>query len=924
MEGTKRILIVDDDENSRRVIQAFLESLGHEFVIARDGFEALEMVTAEIDLVLMDVVMPGMSGFEVVRRMRTNPVSLDVPIIMVTALSERKHRIAAVEAGANDFISKPVDRLELQVRMASLLRMREAQHELLRTNADLRREIQIRRLTEVALRESEARYRDLFEQASDLMYIHDIRGNYQRVNAAVEQILGYTPEEFLKLNFRDIIAPGHLPAVEEHFRRKVDGELDKTGPYEVLVLSSSGNLVWLEVTSRIIRRDGKPVAIQGIGRDITERKRIEEDLRQSEAKYRTIFENSPLGLFHFDAEGTITACNDNFVQIIGSSREKLVGLNTMRDLKDQAMIAAISEALSGRIGHYEGYYSSVTADKTTPTKCDFGPLIGEDNSVIGGIGIVEDITSRKKTETALRQSEEKYRTILETIVDGYYEVDLEGRLILLNDAMEEMLGQSREELIARDCRTFLDMDDIDRVFQAFNTVQRTGKPNPGVSARMVRTDGSHRDVTISIALTRDSRGAPSGFRGIIRDITERKALEEQLRQAAKMQAIGQLAGGIAHDFNNLLTAIIGYCAILMQQALPGDPHIEKLAQIDRAAKRAADLTQQLLAYGRKQVLQAKHMDLNATIRDIGTMLRRIIGETIVIETSLDPELQIVHADPSQLEQIILNLAVNARDAMAGGGTLRIETWNAFVDETHPDHGAEIPSGDYVVLTVTDNGTGMDSKVLPRIFDPFFTTKEKGVGTGLGLSTVYGIVKQHQGHITVRSKPGVGTTFRVYLPAADAEQADRHHATIEEQPEPTGSETVLVVEDEEVVRDLTCESLSLLGYRPLPCADPAEALATAEDYEGTIHVLLTDVVLPQMDGRSLYNELVKLHPNVQVLYMSGYTEDFIVHRGILDPEVRFLQKPFTVTQLAKSIAQALGKKTKPLVGDHQSPQRSPST
>ena len=636
--------------------------------------------------------------------------------------------------------------------------------------------------------------------------------------------------------------------------------------------------------------------------EIAEQEWVRKALLESEEKYRLIFEFSPLGVFHFDRTGTISACNDNFVEIIGSSRDKLVGLHLINDLKDPKIIAAIKQALSGEMGRYQDYYQSVTADKITPVKVEFGPIFGPDGSVVGGIGIVEDITERMKAEDDLRKSEEQYRTILETIADGYHETDIRGTLTLVNDSLCRILGRSREELVGLSYREIMDEQNAKRIFEAYNEVYRTGQSNPGFSYQIIRKDGKTRDVVVSIALIRDAEGSPCGFRGMFRDITEQKVLEEQLRQAAKMEAIGRLAGGIAHNFNNLLTAMIGYSSILMQQLPARSQYQEKLVQISRAAQRAATLTQQLLAFGRKQVLDMKSLDLNMVISDFETMLRRLIGENIEVKTFLKPSLGTVEADPGQIDQILMNLAVNARDAMPEGGALTIETDDIYLDGDYCRSHPEVTPGNYLLFAVTDTGRGMDTETLGRIFDPFFTTKEKGVGTGLGLATVYGIVKQHRGHVSVYSEVGRGTTFKVYLPriegalepftAAQAFTPDR------------GTETVLVVEDEEAVRDISCEALAMLGYLPLAAADSDEAIAISEAHSGRIHLLLTDVVLPKKDGRSLYELLAKTRPDMKALFMSGYTENFVVHHGVLDKEVHFIQKPFTVDHLARKIREVL--------------------
>ncbi len=388
-----------------------------------------------------------------------------------------------------------------------------------------------------------------------------------------------------------------------------------------------------------------------------------------------------------------------------------------------------------------------------------------------------------------------------------------------------------------------------------------------------------------------------------RDITEHKRLEEQLRQAVKMEAVGRLAGGVAHDFNNLLTAIMGYCAMLMQQLPEEGAHVQKLAQINLASERAAALTQQLLAFSRKQVLRMRVVDLNGVISDIGEMLRRLIGEHIDLVTFLDPELPRVRADHGQIEQIIMNLAVNARDAMPHGGRLTLETAYVTLDEEYAKFHLEVKAGSYVMISMSDNGLGMEADTRSRIFEPFFTTKGKELGTGLGLSTVYGIVKQHGGHITVYSEQNVGTTFKIYLPRVEEFPEEMPVSVLTPQ-QPRGDETILLVEDEEIVRNIATEFLQMLGYTLLSVGDPEEALALCADHPGNINLLLTDVILPKMDGRTLSRRLSRIRPDVRVLYVSGYTENAIVHHGVLDHGIHFLQKPFSMDALALKVREVL--------------------
>ena len=414
---------------------------------------------------------------------------------------------------------------------------------------------------------------------------------------------------------------------------------------------------------------------------------------------------------------------------------------------------------------------------------------------------------------------------------------------------------------------------------------------------------------------RSSEGLLYGRLWSFRDISQRKEMEEQLRQARKMETLGSLAGGIAHDFNNLLSPIIGYSELGLGRLPPSDPMAVSLAQILKAARRAADLTRQILAFSRKQMLEVCVIDLNEVISDYEDMLRRLLGETITINIVLNRASAPVRADRSQIEQVVLNMAVNARDAMPEGGSLTIETAEVFLDQRYAERHVEVASGDYVMLSISDTGVGIEEAIRDRIFEPFFTTKERGKGTGLGLATSFGIIKQHHGHLWVYSEPGHGTTFKIYLPKAEEGVGVAADRSPEAQLAPSSGEHVLVVEDDEMVRELVCETLLAHGFQVSEADQPAVALSLI-DRIAPVDLLLTDVIMPQMNGRELHRQLSGRIPGLKVLYMSGYSENVIADQGMLYAGVDFLQKPFSVRSLLEKVQQVVGRPVEqgPFAGD----------
>jgi PAS domain S-box-containing protein len=506
-------------------------------------------------------------------------------------------------------------------------------------------------------------------------------------------------------------------------------------------------------------------------------------------------------------------------------------------------------------------------------------------------------------EERLRENEERFRAMTESAVDAVVTADANGDIVSWNrgaravfgHAPEEVLGTPLARLVPEHLRV-VDASGRERIAPT----DVTPAPARPVELEGVRKDGRAFPIELSLARWEARRG--SFLTVIIRDVTERRQLEEQFRQAQKMESIGRLAGGLAHDFNNLLTVIGGHADLLHARLAPEDSLARRIGLIQEAAAHAADLTKQLLAFSRKQVLAPKVLDLNAIVAEIEPMLGRLIGEDVDLVTAPARGLGSVKADPAQIKQILFNLAVNARDAMPQGGKLTIETENVELDEPYTRLHADVQPGPYVMLAVTDTGVGMDEETRSRIFEPFFTTKAAGLGTGLGLATVYGIVKQSNGTISVYSEPGLGTAFKVYLPRVP-ESADTVPA---EAPAGAraGSETILLVEDNEMVRALTCEILKRYGYTVVEAEHGADALAIARRYHGPIHLLLTDVVMPEMSGPELVGRLAPLRPQMKIIYMSGYTADAIDHQGMLDEGIEFLAKPIGVDTLVRKLREVL--------------------
>ena len=636
-----------------------------------------------------------------------------------------------------------------------------------------------------------------------------------------------------------------------------------------------------------------------------EQARAEEARRQGEERFRALIEHGADAVALVAPDGTLLFASHSIERLLGFTPAELVGHPGFERVHPDDLPrvhAALRNIIANpgtpaglelRWRHKDGswrYIDGVAVDRLAEPS-------------VGAIVVnFRDVSERRTAEAALRDSEERYRTLVEGVRDIIFALSPEGTISSLNPAFETITGWRREAWVGQPFERLVHPEDLPLALELLGRVVR-GELRPASQFR-VRTAKSDYRVGEFSATPQLHEGRLVGILGIGRDVTERVQLEQQLRQAQKMEAVGRLAGGIAHDFNNILTAITGYADLLLEDLGATDPRRQDADEIHKAADRAAGLTRQLLAFSRQQVLQPTVLEVNKLVSDLEKMLRRLLGEDVALTTQLAPTTGRVKADPGQLEQVIMNLAVNARDAMPNGGKLTLETGNVDLDESYATDHYPARAGPFVMLAVSDTGTGMSEATQAHMFEPFFTTKEKGKGTGLGLATVYGIVKQSGGFIWVYSEVGHGTTFKLYLPRVQelAERASQPAQTPARAAR--GTETVLVVEDEAPVRSVARQVLERHGYTVLEAPSAEAALDIATRYSGAIHLLLTDVVMPGLNGRELATRLADLRPDARVIFMSGYTDDAVTRHGVLEPGSAYVQKPFTPDAIARKVREVL--------------------
>jgi two-component system cell cycle sensor histidine kinase/response regulator CckA len=879
MSTPLRILIVEDSADDAEV--AMLEmSRGGPAPDWRRVENAGEMRAAlaerSWDAVLSDFTMPGFGAAQAFAMCRESDP--DLPFIVVSGTIGEQRAVEMMRAGAADYLLKN-----------SLARLPAAVEREVR-EAENRRE---RRVLELATQ----RLASIVESSEDAILCTDLDGRVQSWNGAAERMFGYTFAEVV--GRADVLIPPDLVGeVRERDGRLARGE--HVPPFETVRMRKGGEMISVAVTLSPLRVGGQVVSKSALYRDITERKRSEEAFQASELRYRTLVAATAAIVWDSPASGEFDSDQPSWTAFTGQTLEQHRGwgwLNAIhpddREHSGRAWATAVTSRTAYHVEHQvcraDGEYRHMSARAV--------PVIDPGGAILEWVGVHTDVTDQKRAEADLRTRDRAIQAATQGIlITDPSQPD--GPIVYASPGFERLTGYAAGEAVGRNCRFLQGRDTDPDAVARLRSAVREARPCT-VELLNYRKDGSNFWNELSVSPVRDEDGRLTHFVGVQTDVTQRRLLEEQFRQSQKMEAFGQLAGGVAHDFNNLLTVINGYSDLLLMRMPPGDPGRVMVEEIQKAGELSASLTRQLLVFTRKQVVAPKVLDLDAIVADAEKMLRRMIGEDVRLETNLGGEGGRVRADPGQLEQVLMNLAVNARDAMPRGGCLTIETRHAELDEGHGD----LVPGRYAVLAVSDTGSGMTREVRSRIFEPFYTTKGVGKGTGLGLAVVHGIVEEAGGQIAVRSEVGVGTTFEVYLPWVDQPVATRPSRS-GDRTAPRGAETVLLVEDEEGVRALTRHVLAAAGYAVLEAADGDEALDIAAGHAGPIHLLMTDVVMPGLGGRELADRVLALHPAAKVLYVSGYTDDAVVRHGVLEEDVQFLQKPFSPGMLAIKVREVL--------------------
>jgi len=783
-------------------------------------------------------------------------------------------------------------------------------------------DITARKHAEEGLLESEARFRTLVEEAPEALFVHS-DGHVKYVNPAFLELIGAaTPEDLLDRDIMLIIAPEYHEAALNHIKRQK--ETGMRMPFvEREYLRMDGSRVPVETSTVFIKFQGCDAHLVFV-RNINERKEIEGRLLKSEELYRIVAD------FTYDWEYWMGT--DGRFRYISPSVERITGYSVSDFQEDSGLICRIIHPQDRR--RMEAHISAIQDRNVDEQNLEYRivtksgeerwlshvciPISLSDGTYMGRRASNRDITEGKKTESDLKKSEEFYRLLAENASDVIWLFDVAiGRFTYVSPSVERLLGYTAEEAVGQTLGQFLPSDAYQSIYETLQ--ERIARYQLGDESRKVlttevdqlRKDGSLVSTEMVTTLLADEMRQVKMIIGVTRNITERKRMEKegeklqgQLLQAQKMESVGRLAGGVAHDFNNMLGVILAHSELAILGVDPSQRLHAHIKEIKKAAERSASLTRQLLAFARKQIISPRVIDLNEVVEGTLKMLRRLIGEDIDLAWLPGEISSQVKMDPSQIDQLLANLCVNARDAISGVGKVTIETRNVSLDDEYCATNPGFLPGEYVLLAVSDNGCGMKKETLNKLFEPYFTTKELGKGTGLGLATVYGIVNQNGGFINVYSEQGKGSTFKIYLPRyrGETETLQQEEPT---EPVPRGQETILLVEDEQQMLEVTKMMLQNQGYTVLSTSRPKEAIRLAKQHKGKIDLLVTDVVMPAMSGKDLAKQLLSHYPDLKCLFMSGYTADTIAHHGVLDEGVHFIQKPFSIKDIAVKVREVLG-------------------
>ncbi|MCA9057263.1 MAG: PAS domain S-box protein, partial [Planctomycetaceae bacterium] len=746
--------------------------------------------------------------------------------------------------------------------------------------------------------------RAVVRSTTDAVFVKDRQGKYLLFNEAAGNFVGVPAVDVIGLDDHSLFEEEAVRIIQTHDRRVMESGIVHTA--EETLTAAGVSRTYLSTKAPHRDKAGNVIAVIGISRDITDRKKSEQLIQENESRLRLLMDSIPAYISYVDVDERYLWVNQVYEDWYQRPRSEIIG-RTIRELQGEENYAVIQphvqRVLRGDSVHYEQELQSSSHHRMT-FDTHYIPHRSEGGRVLGFFVMVFDLTAERSTQLALRESETRYRKLFETCGDAIFILDLQGNIRSVNPAAAAMHGYTTEELIGRNMRELDIPSDADQIPDRIQQV---------LAGQTLHFDVNHRrkngeEFPISVVATLLQIGDEPLVLSFDRDITERKRNEEQrqllaghLAQAQKMEAIGRLAGGVAHDFNNILTVINGYSALLLNKTHPEDERSEMLREIAAAGARAATLTQQLLNYSRKQVIKRHALDLNSVVREMENMLRQLIGENIELSISCSNTTALVFADAGQVGQVVMNLAVNARDAMPAGGQLTMSIRTLDLDASFLQEYVDVSPGRFVQLTVADTGNGIPPDLMDRIFEPFFTTKGVGTGTGLGLASVRAIAEDSGGFVSVHSQPDQGSTFEFYLPAIDAESA----TPLVRTPEAAGGrETILIVEDEDAVRMVMHRFLEEFGYTVLTARGAAEAIAIAGQSAGKIDLLITDVVMPEKSGRDLVEGIQRRWPNLKYLYVSGYSTDDVVRHGVSQSHVAFLQKPFTPDGLARKLRELL--------------------